>query len=70
MSRTITKAAIYVLGAIQLLVGLWCIVFAESILHQLFGTAGIGFGSVTLGIGAILTRMDEHAAMSKLSAPQ
>lgn len=62
MSKTITKAGIYLLGAIQLLVGIWYIVFAESVLHQLFGIAGVGFGSITLGIALIISRMDGYAA--------
>ena len=53
------KTVVFVLGVLQILIGLLFIAEAPSTQRQILGTISFGLGSVCFGIAVIIGRLDQ-----------
>ncbi|ASV88218.1 putative membrane protein (plasmid) [Ochrobactrum quorumnocens] len=56
------KIVVFILGVVQILIGLLFIVEASSVQRMILGTLSFGLGSVCFGIAGIIGRLDEIRA--------
>ena len=56
------KIVIFILGLIQILIGLIFIVEASSLQRLILGTLSFGFGSICFGIAVIIGQLDKFRA--------
>ncbi|MNE03020.1 hypothetical protein D3C81_1775100 [compost metagenome] len=56
------KIVVFILGVVQILIGLLFIAEASSVQRLILGTLSFGFGSVCFGIAVIIGRLDEIRA--------
>jgi hypothetical protein len=56
------KVIVFILGVVQILIGLLFIVEASSVQRMILGTLSFGLGSVCFGIAVIIVRLDEIRA--------
>jgi hypothetical protein len=64
------KFVIFILGLVQILIGLLFIVDASSLQRLMLGTLSFGLGSICLGIAVIISQLDRIRASLKDSGLQ
>lgn len=56
------RIVVFILGVVQILIGLFFIAEASSVQRLILGTLSFGLGSVCFGIAVIIGRLDEIRA--------
>ncbi len=64
------KFVVFILGLVQILIGLLFIVDASSLQRLMLGTLSFGLGSICFGIAVIISQLDRIRASLKDSGLQ
>ncbi len=64
------KLVVFILGLVQILIGLLFIVDASSLQRLMLGTLSFGLGSICFGIAVIISQLDRIRASLKDSGLQ
>lgn len=64
------KFVVFILGLVQILIGLLFIVDASSLQRMMLGTLSFGLGSICFGIAVIISQLDRIRASLKDSGLQ